>query len=203
MDAGDGARVGEPVWGLGGRKGWQGSAGWRRRRFQGRSRILGHGGAIGTCLAQDLKVLGCLVVLLVELGSIWEEEVEGETVFLVEIQKAKPRRCKRTGVEVCQMDMFAVDIPLNAYTLECKREAAAAFQRHKCLQKPVCGLLSPPLSLNHTLLRFLRNQTESWAKDPVTIKRVNDDSERLNQMLTAQTCVCHLGQFLKKIVEEV
>lgn len=64
--------------------------------------------------------------------------------FLVEIQKAEPRRCKRSGVEVRQMDVFAV--PLNAYTLECKREAAAASQRHKCLQKPVCGLLSPPLS---------------------------------------------------------
>lgn len=180
MDASDGACVGEPVWGLGRRKGWQGSAGWRRRRNHRRSRILGHGGGIRTRLAQDLKVLGCLVVLLVELGSIWEArevEVEGETRFSVGIHKSKPRRCKGTGVEVCQVDMFAVDIPFNAYTLECKSKAAAVFQRHKCLQKPVCGLRSPPLSLNHTLPHFLRNQTESWAKDPVKtcLKWLNDD----------------------------
>lgn len=175
--------MGEPVWGLGGRKGWQGSAGWRRRRRrrQGRSRTLGHGGAIRTCLAQDLKVLGCLVVLLVELGSIWgaqEEEVEGETVFWVEIHKAKPRRCQRTGVEVRQMDMLAVAVvPLNTYTLECKREAAAAFQRHKCLQKPVCGLLSPPLSQPHSAPILAKSNRIRGKRPCNCIKRLNDDSK--------------------------
>lgn len=101
--------------------------------------------------------------------------VEGETGFLVGIQKAKPRRCKRTGVEVRQMDMFAVDIPLNAYTLECKREAAAAFQRHKCLQKPACGLLSPPLSLNRALPRFVAKSNRIMGKSNC-IKRLNNDS---------------------------
>lgn len=70
MDAGDG----EPVWGLGGRKGRQGSAG----RSRGRSRILGNGGDIRTSLPQDLEVLGGLVVLLVELGSIWEAREEAD-----------------------------------------------------------------------------------------------------------------------------
>lgn len=77
MDAGDGACVGQAAWGLGGRKWWQGSAGRQRRRSRGRSGVFRHEGDIGNNLAQDLKVLGCLVVLLVELGGICEAQ-EGE-----------------------------------------------------------------------------------------------------------------------------
>lgn len=78
LDAADGACVGEPVLGvgLGGRKGGQGPAGRRGRRSRGTSDVLRDGGAIGAGLAQDLKVLGCFVVLLVELGSIWEARGE-------------------------------------------------------------------------------------------------------------------------------
>lgn len=65
------------VWGLGGRKWWQGSAGWQRRRSWGRGGVFSHRRDIRKSLAQDLKVLGCLVVLLVELGSICDVQ-EGE-----------------------------------------------------------------------------------------------------------------------------
>ena len=105
FDTGDGAPVAQGVRVRDSRERRERSAGGRRRGQGRRGGSLAHGHNIGASLAQDLKVLGGLAVLLVELSGIWEKEEEKRGR-----NKVEGREGKKID-SVSQERLFAFDIP--------------------------------------------------------------------------------------------
>lgn len=143
MDAGDGALVGQ---GLGVldrlRQGWKRSASGRGRRSGGLGGLPANNrDDIRAGLTQDLKVLGGLAVLLVELGSIWGGRWEGGrgSEFLDRKREEGERNCKvrkknsRGEINKTERDgilpreLVCVRHSCNTYLMECKVEVAAVF----------------------------------------------------------------------------
>lgn len=79
---------------------------------------------------------------------------------LVEIRKVKPRRCTETGIHFYKRDMFAVDIPSTRTDWKARVKLQVFFthvRKYKCLQKPVCGLLSVHLTLDPISTEIIQN----------------------------------------------